>query len=133
MAHTVSRDGPIAGLALIGRISVDEVIAAIRDLAAIDPDGETIGIVVDLTGLDDWHVDVEDLHRISATIRSQFGRGPRYRAAVVSEEERIEALVRNYVEVRDLLTAPRAELPPRMQLFATVAEARAWIGEAADG
>lgn len=131
MVSTVRRDGSIAGLTLTDRISVDEVVGAIHELEAIDPDRDTVGMVVDLAGLDDWHVDVEDLHRIGATIRSHFARGPRYRVAVVSREEGIETLVRNYVEVRDLLTAPRAELPPELRVFTAHDAARAWVAAAA--
>lgn len=126
MPYTVQRDGEELRLVLRGTLELEEVMDSIESLAAADADGSSQYFIADLSALERLDLEVEDYHRLASAARIHFTREPHYRFAVVGSSDLVARLVADYLEVNDLVVAPR-EAPPRLlQFFETVEAARQW-------
>lgn len=126
MPGEVERDGAEIRLSLSGVLGLDDVVGGVEGIGAADPDGDSRYMVADLLELESLDLEVEDYHRLVSVIRVHFGRGPDYRVAVVGSADLLASLIDDYLEVRDLVAAPRRSPPPQLQIFETVEAAREW-------
>ena len=66
------------------------------------------------------------MHKFATQVRIKFPRTQDHRFAVVAPTTATQELVRNYIEVRNLLAVRPPEGPNEVAMFETLDPARAW-------
>lgn len=119
----ISRDGGGIVIAGTGHIRVEDAIAGVEAVRRIDPDDETSHTIIDFSAAERFDFSVEEFHRLALAIRTTYSRSAEYRFAMVAASAAVEAMLRLFVDVRDLLTARQISDLPELGIFATVGEA----------
>ena len=113
-----------------GDAVIDDFLGAMEDFGKLDEDRSTSHSILDLTDIVTADLTIDEMHRFAATVRMLFPRTRVHRFAVVAPTTVTRTLVRDYIEVRNVLAIRPADGPNEVAVFSEVHDARRWATRA---
>ena len=126
MAYECVRDDGELLATFGGPLLIEELLGAMEEFGTLDPELTTTHSILDFTGVTEVDLGLDEMHQFATRVRMLFPRSRVHRFAVVAPTPVTQKLIRDYIEVRNVLAVRPPEGPNEVAMFDTVDPARAW-------